>query len=88
MVEYSHDTNGYWYELLHEIVHGHQMGAHMLVNRDLIINVWREFFNEREYEDAPKYVQTEWDIYIKTGEEGPLVQEWHRKFGTDNSIAD
>lgn len=80
MVEYTHDTGGYWYELLHEIVHGHKTGAYMVVRRTQIIEVWREFFNEREYADAPKYIQTEWDVYFNTGEIGPMIREYNRRY--------
>lgn len=80
MVEYSRDRVGYWYELLHEIVHGRGMGAYMVVDRDKSFDVWREFLHGGEYDQAPKYIPNEWDIYFTTRKMGPQVQEYFRQF--------
>lgn len=66
-VEYSRDVGGYWYELLHEIVHGHGMGAYAIFNRTSIIDVWSAWFNGGDFEEPPLYVLTEMDIHLKTG---------------------
>ncbi|KAK2593260.1 hypothetical protein QQS21_009025 [Conoideocrella luteorostrata] len=79
MVEYFHDRGGYWYELLHEIVHGRKMGAYM-VQRDVLFEECRQFFNEGEHDHAPKYIPNEWDIYIHTRKMGPQVREYFRQF--------
>lgn len=81
MVDYSHDRGGFWYELLHEIVHGHTMGAYMLFDRDEYFHVWREFLNGGEYDQAPKYVPTEWDVYFSSAGKtvGPQLREYFRQ---------
>lgn len=64
MVEYSHDRGGYWYELIHEIIHGRTTEAYAIFMRDKWFDVWREFLNGSEYEQAPKYIPNEWDLYF------------------------
>ncbi|KAM3430020.1 hypothetical protein MY4824_007906 [Beauveria thailandica] len=71
MVEYSRDRGGYWYELLHDIVHGRTTEAYAIFERDKWFDVWRAFLNGIEYEHAPKYIPNEWDIYYTTGKLGP-----------------
>lgn len=82
MVEYSHDQDGYWYELLHEIVHGRGMGAYAIFGRDKLFDVWREFLKGGEYEQAPKYIPNEWDLYFTSAGKkiGPQIREYFRQF--------
>ncbi|KAJ3494762.1 hypothetical protein NLG97_g3870 [Lecanicillium saksenae] len=79
MIEYSRNRGGFWYELLHEIVHGRTTGAVVIFERKKWFDVWRTFMNGMEYEDAPKYDPNEWDIYIRTGKMGPTVWEYHKR---------
>ncbi|KAI9746785.1 MAG: hypothetical protein M4579_007595, partial [Chaenotheca gracillima] len=65
MVEYFHDRGGFWYELLHEIIHGRKMGAYM-VQKGVIFEQYRQFFNGGEYDQTPKYIPNKWDIFIFT----------------------
>ncbi|KID84307.1 hypothetical protein MGU_08509 [Metarhizium guizhouense ARSEF 977] len=44
MVEYPSDTAGYWYEVLHKIIHGRNMGAYM-VQKGALYDAWYRFFN-------------------------------------------
>lgn len=67
MVKYSHARWGYWYELLHEIVHGRGMGAHAIFDRPNLIHFWADWLNGGEYEEAPLYTPTELDIRLKNG---------------------
>jgi hypothetical protein len=80
MVEWVNDRGGYWYELLHEIVHGRKMGAHS-VNRGMLLAESAEWFDEGNHDQAPKYIPTEWDEYIYTGKIGPQVWEHLRRAG-------
>lgn len=79
MVEYCHDHVGYWYELLHEIVHGRKMGAYMVQKGNLFVECC-QFFDDCDHDQAPIYIPNEWDIYIYTREMGPQVREYFRKF--------
>lgn len=81
MVEYSHDRGGYWYELIHEIIHGRTTEAHAIFERDKWFDVWREFLNGGEYEQAPKYIPNPWDIYITSGGKrpGPRLGEYFKQ---------
>ncbi|TQW07991.1 hypothetical protein IF2G_03867 [Cordyceps javanica] len=83
MVEYSHERGGYWYELIHEIIHGHTTEAYAIFERDKWFDVWREFLNGGEYEQAPKYIPNEWDIYFSSAgkKTGPQLRECFRQSG-------
>ncbi|OAR03637.1 hypothetical protein LLEC1_00913 [Akanthomyces lecanii] len=72
---------GYWYELIHEIVHGRTTNAYAIFERDKWFDVWREFLNGVEYEQAPKYIPNEWDIYCDSAgtRTGPQVREYFRQ---------
>ncbi|GAW20233.1 hypothetical protein ANO14919_097320 [Xylariales sp. No.14919] len=63
MVGYCDLKWGAWYELLHEINHGHQMGAHM-VQKHVVFDVWCRWFNYGEHRQVPKYIPTELDRQI------------------------
>ncbi|KAI9167798.1 hypothetical protein HJFPF1_03935 [Paramyrothecium foliicola] len=63
MVEYSHNPHGYWYQLLHEIVHDRRLGAHA-VQRGVLFEQCCQFFNEGEHDQAPKYIQSQLDREI------------------------
>ena len=62
MVEYYHDPYGYWYQLLHEIIHGRKMLAHAVFKGPLF-EAWCRSFN-REHAQAFKYIPTEIDRVI------------------------
>ncbi|KAM3454444.1 hypothetical protein MY5147_006202 [Beauveria neobassiana] len=79
MVEYAGDRGGYWYELIHEIVHGRTTEAHAIFDRPKWFDCWRAFLNGVEYKHAPKYIPNEWDIYILTGKMGPMLWEHQRR---------
>ena len=81
MVEYYYNRGGYWYELLHEIVHGRKMGAHMIQGRSGLFDECRDFFNGGDYNQAPKYTPNEWDNWITNGKMGPQVWEYFRQRG-------
>lgn len=81
MVEYAHDRGGYWYELLHELVHGHGLQARELYRRSSLFDVCREFLKGGEWAKAPKYVPTEWEIYLRTREIGPQMWTNFMQFG-------
>lgn len=81
MVEYfNEDGAGYWYELLHEIVHGRKMGAYM-VRRGVLFDECCRFFNCGDHDQAPKYIPNEWDIFVYTRQMGPQVWEYFRRLG-------
>lgn len=63
MVEYKHLYWGYWYQLLHEIVHGHQLWAHCY-QKPVLRDACFAWFNEGEHSEAPLYVPTEMDRRI------------------------
>lgn len=54
MVEYYDDWGGYWYQLLHEIIHGRKMGAHAVFKRPLF-EAWCRSFH-RDHAQAFKYI--------------------------------
>ncbi|KAH8721415.1 hypothetical protein HC256_001771 [Beauveria bassiana] len=81
MVEYAGDRGGYWYELIHEIVHGRTTEAYAIFDRPKWFDCWRAFLNGVEYKHAPKYIPNESDIYILTGKMGPKVWEHQRRLG-------
>ncbi|RMZ83628.1 hypothetical protein DV738_g1134, partial [Chaetothyriales sp. CBS 135597] len=60
MVAYTQRPAGFWFELLHEIIHGRQMGAHMY-QKKFIFQAWSQWFEEGEQEYAPLYIQTAMD---------------------------
>ena len=62
MVEYYYDQWGYWYQLLHEIIHGRKMGAHAVAKGPLF-EAWCRSFN-REHAQAFKYIPTPTDRAI------------------------
>lgn len=52
MAEYAADQDGWWHELLHELVHGERGGgtffkAHMYER-------WRDWFEKGDHNQAPK----------------------------------
>jgi hypothetical protein len=63
MVEYDHDRGGYWYELLHEIIHGRKMGAHA-VHKGRLFEAWCWFFNKGEHHQAVKHYPGPIDLAI------------------------
>lgn len=81
MVEYANDRGGYWYELLHELVHGHGLNTRELYNRPSLFDVCCEFLNGGEWDKAPKYQLTEWEIYLNTGQVGPQMWKNWQQFG-------
>lgn len=67
MVEYYYDQGGWWYDLLHEIIHGHKMGGYM-IQKPVLFEKCSQFFNEGEHDQAPKYTLTPLDRWVKHGE--------------------
>ncbi|KAI1175617.1 hypothetical protein F4777DRAFT_549273 [Nemania sp. FL0916] len=67
MIAYCDDPYEYYYELLHEIVFGCQMGAYM-VHRGQVFAGWCLFFDWFEHARIPKYIPTPTDRYILNGE--------------------
>ena len=63
MVELYHDGHGYWYELLHEIIHGRKMGAHVY-QRPVFYDEFCRWFNEGAHGQAPEYIRTPMDRRI------------------------
>ncbi|RYP53063.1 hypothetical protein DL769_010570 [Monosporascus sp. CRB-8-3] len=55
MVEYYYNQGGYWWELLHEIIHGRKMGACMY-QKPVLFEECRRFFNEGEHGQAPECI--------------------------------
>ncbi|KAI1318721.1 hypothetical protein F5Y16DRAFT_406235 [Xylariaceae sp. FL0255] len=71
MVAYYDKPHEYWYELLHEIIHGRKTGTYML-NHALFHNECCRFFEEGvEYDQAPEYIQTITDRHFVNGEPWP-----------------
>jgi hypothetical protein len=62
MVEYDHDQGGFWYHLLHEIIHGHKMRAYA-VWKGPLFEAWCRSFN-RDHDQAFKYIPTPIDRRI------------------------
>lgn len=54
MVEYYSDWAGYWWELLHEIIHGRKTGAKAYRKGELYI-ACEDWFNQGEHHDAREY---------------------------------
>ncbi|KFG88008.1 hypothetical protein MANI_014741 [Metarhizium anisopliae] len=81
MVEYLNDQGGYWYEVLHDIVHGRNMGAYM-VQRDILFDECCQYFNgDVDYDQAPKYIPNEWDEFFVNHKMSPRVWEHFRQMG-------
>ncbi|RMZ92022.1 hypothetical protein DV736_g751, partial [Chaetothyriales sp. CBS 134916] len=66
MVEYYH-SGGFWFQLLHEIIHGRKMGAYMY-QMYALFEAWCQWFNKGEHDQAPLYIPTPMDRYILHGE--------------------
>lgn len=81
MIEYAHDRGGYYYELLHELVHGHGLNAQELFRRSSLFDICREFLNGGEWDRVPKYNPTEWEIYLATRKIGPQMWKNWMDFG-------
>lgn len=60
MVEYERLQWGYWFHLLHELVHGHKLRAHSY-QKPVLYDECVRWFIEGDHEDAPLYVPTESD---------------------------
>lgn len=60
MVSYYHWDWGYWWQLLHEIIHGRQVGAYSY-QPGAIYEACVQWFNEGDHADAPLYEQTQED---------------------------
>lgn len=66
MVEYVHLEWGYWFRLLHEIVHGRKLGAYSY-QKDVLYAQCVQWFIEGDHDEAPLYVPTAMDRYILDG---------------------
>lgn len=60
MLIYKEDWGGFWHELLYEIIHGHKMGA-WSYQKGYLIDMWCQFFEEREWNEVPVYIPSEFD---------------------------
>ena len=81
LLEYTADRGGWWYEMLHHLIHGRTMQAHAIFGRSKLLDQWSDFFNYEEFDKAPLYIPNEWDIYILTGVKGPAVEAEHQRRG-------
>lgn len=66
MVEYERLRWGYWFQLLHEIIHGRQLGAYSY-QKGVLYEKCVSWFNEGEHSEAPLYIPTELDRYLLAG---------------------
>lgn len=83
MVEYPSDIAGYWYEVLHKIIHGRNMGAYM-VQKGALYDAWYRFFNGgADYNRAPKYIPNELDELIHHRKISPGVREHFRRLSRE-----
>ncbi|RMZ85731.1 hypothetical protein DV737_g440, partial [Chaetothyriales sp. CBS 132003] len=64
MVEYHDDPGGFWFQLLHQIIHGRKMNAYMFQKR-VLFELWCQFFNKGEHDQAPLYIPTQMDHRIR-----------------------
>ncbi|KAK8124121.1 hypothetical protein PG999_004039 [Apiospora kogelbergensis] len=60
MVEYYHNQGDFYYELLHEIIHGRQTGA-MEIQKPYQFHAWTLFFEDIDHDKAPKYRPNDWE---------------------------
>ncbi|KAI1311512.1 hypothetical protein F5Y03DRAFT_308813 [Xylaria venustula] len=56
----SEAKHGAWYELLHEMIHGHRMRAHS-VQKGALFDIWCRWFNWGKHSEAFEYIPTEAD---------------------------
>ena len=56
MLAYANDRSGFWYELLHETVHGfgNKTGLRAIIFKDQYI-AWNEWFQKGEDSQAPRW---------------------------------
>ncbi|KAK8929569.1 hypothetical protein VCV18_002233 [Metarhizium anisopliae] len=86
MVEYPSDIAGYWYEVLHKIIHSRNMGAYM-VQKGALYDAWYRFFNGgADYDQAPLYIPNEWDEFILQRKISPGVREHFRRLGNESFL--
>ncbi|KAI1851287.1 hypothetical protein JX265_000480 [Neoarthrinium moseri] len=67
MVAYNQDPEGYWWDLLHEIIHGRKKGA-IQYQKHVFFEKWCDYFNEGDHNEAFEYILTPLDSYVKYGE--------------------
>ncbi|KAI0147471.1 hypothetical protein GGR57DRAFT_476541 [Xylariaceae sp. FL1272] len=79
MIAYHGHYMEYWYELLHEMIHGRKIGAYML-NHRLYHDECMQFFDGGiEHDQAPEYIQTIADRHFVNGEPWPpgyVFDQW------------
>lgn len=63
MVEYERMEWGYWFQLLHETVHGRKLGS-FCYQKSFIHAECVKWFNEGDHNEAPLYTPTELEEYI------------------------
>ncbi|KUI60876.1 hypothetical protein VP1G_08083 [Cytospora mali] len=52
MIEYAAAQDGWWHELLHEIVHGERGGGTFF--KPQLYEAWKDWFENKDYDQAPK----------------------------------
>lgn len=73
MLAYSETSTGFWYELLHEIVHG--VGKKTGFQRILFLQLyaeWNEWFQKMNHSQAPHYVNGE-RVLSSSGTREPTI---------------
>lgn len=53
MLEYYDDKDGWWHELLHELIHGEVSNAGIFF-KNILFEEWKEWFDHKDYKDAPR----------------------------------
>lgn len=56
MLEYYNDQDGWWHELLHELIHGHTHSSAQATAcffKDTLFESWKDWFEHKDYDDAP-----------------------------------
>lgn len=53
MLEYYNDRDGWWHELLHELVHGQVSGSGIFF-KDVLFDWWKDWFEHKDHKDAPQ----------------------------------
>ena len=79
MIEYVNiGVAGWWWQLVHELIHGEKLVAHM-IDRKILYEETVKWFNMGEHAEAPKYVQTPWDRKILHGEDSDIVRQYRKQ---------
>lgn len=52
MLRYYQDPTGWWYDLLHELLHG-ERGAAPVIFKDVLFARWKMWFEDGKWNDVP-----------------------------------